>query len=400
MIRIAEVSTFLLTAPGNHIGMPDTQRSAALIQITTEDGTTGLGETYAGLYVPQLVPPLVDLYRPLLLGQAPEQIGQLLERIRLRSMRWGMTGLPLQVTSGIEMALWDLYAKLLNVPAYQLFGGLAQERLRLYASAYAAVYPPEETAAKVRHYAEQGFTAVKLATGYWSIARSRDTPLVQIIDDECAKLQAVRRAVGSEIDLALDHHGANNPHPWSGDAAIQIVGALDAYHLMWFEQPCACSDLDGYARLRSHVATPIAGAEEATTVAEVERYLDKEALDVIQPDVAWMGVRAAQAAFALAQARGVRTTLHVAGTAVARAANYHFALAQPSCLIAEYQVEQNPLFDELLVQPFTVRDGYLYPPTAPGFGVKLKPETLDRFPYVPRPWQMSHQPGGVAQGSA
>jgi L-alanine-DL-glutamate epimerase-like enolase superfamily enzyme len=400
MTRITDVSTFLLTAPGTHIGMPDTQRSAALIHITTDDGATGLGETYAGLYVAPLVPPCVDLYRPLLLGQDPHDIGRLMDTMRLRSMRWGMHGLPVQVMSGIEMALWDLHAKRLNLPAYQVLGGLAQGTLRLYASAYASLFPPEESAQKVLHYVAQGFTAVKLATGFWGKPRDHDTPIAQVIDEECSKVEAIRRAVGSRIDLALDHHGANNPHPWSSDAAIHIIQALDQYRLMWFEQPCASDDVEGYARLRAQVTTPIAGAEEATTVHEIERYLEKDALDVIQPDVAWMGIGAAQKTFALARAHGIRSTLHVAGTAVARAANYHFAFSQPDCTIVEYQVEQNPLFDELLIEPFDIRGGYLHPPTVPGFGVRLTRETLERFPFAPRPWKVSHQPGGAAQGTA
>jgi L-alanine-DL-glutamate epimerase-like enolase superfamily enzyme len=245
MSRIAGVSTFLLTAPGRHVGMPDTQRSAALIQITTDDGATGLGETYAGLYVAPVVPSLVEVYRPLLLGSDPDEIGPLLDTMRLRSMRWGMVGLPVQVMSGIEMALWDLYAKRRDVPAYRVLGRMAQPRLRLYASAYAAPHPPQATAAKVAHYAAAGFTAVKLATGFWDHPRDASTPLARIIEEERAKLDAIRREVGGGVDIALDHHGANNPHPWSGETAAEIIGALDDYGLMWIEQPCASHDVAG-----------------------------------------------------------------------------------------------------------------------------------------------------------
>jgi L-alanine-DL-glutamate epimerase-like enolase superfamily enzyme len=398
--RIVDISTFLLTAPGRHLGMPDTQRSAALIQITTDDGLTGLGETYAGLYVPTLVPPCVDLYRPLLLEQEPHDIGRLMRAMRLRSMRWGMLGLPVQVMSGIEMALWDLKAKQLNRPAYEVLGGLAQGGLRLYASAYAAIFPPEETGKKVLHYAEKGFTAVKLATGFWNRPRAQAASVTEVIDEECSKLEAIRGAVGPGIDLALDHHGANNPRAWSEATAIDVIRALDEYRLMWFEQPCASHDIEGYARLCATVTTPIAGGEDATTVAEIARFLEQQALDVVQPDAAWMGVGATQQVFDLARARGIRATLHVAGTAVARAANYHLAFTRSECSIVEYQVEHNPLFDELLVEPFEIESGHLHPPTAPGFGVRLTRETLERFPFVARPWTPSHQPGGAAQGTA
>jgi L-alanine-DL-glutamate epimerase-like enolase superfamily enzyme len=112
-----------------------------------------------------------------------------------------------------------------------------------------------------------------------------------------------------------------------------------------------------------------------------------------------MGVTAVRQAIGLAQARGVRSSLHVAGTAVARAANYHFAFSDPRIAIVEFQVERNPLFEELLEEPLDFRDGYLYPPTMPGFGVRLTRETRERFPFAPRPWRRSNKPGGVGQGT-
>jgi L-alanine-DL-glutamate epimerase-like enolase superfamily enzyme len=211
------------------------------------------------------------------------------------------------------------------------------------------------------------------------------------------KLEAIRATAGNQVDLCLDHHAANNPNPWSADTAIQVIGALDEYSLLWFEQPCDPRDVDAHARLRAAVRTPIAGAEDVTTLQELSQFLQKNALDVIQPDVAWMGVGPVMKAFGLAEEHGVRATLHVAGTAATRAANYHVALANQNCFIAEYQVESNPLFDELLVEPFDIRDGYLYPPTAPGFGVQLPEETVRKHPLVASDWHMSHQPGQTAQ---
>lgn len=397
-MKITDVTTILLTAPGQHIGMPDTQRSAAIVIITTDMGLTGLGEIYTGLYIAQAMPSFVDLYRPLLVGEDPFAIQKLWHRMYLRSMRWGLIGLSLQVMSGIENALWDLKGKALGVPVYELLGGLGQDRLRLYASAYACVWPPEKTADKVQHYADQGFSAVKLATGFWGRDISRETPIAQVVEEERLKVESIRARVGSSIDIALDHHAANNPNAWSADTAIQIISALDDYHLLWFEQPILPLNVDAHARLRAAVRTPIAGGEDATTLQEIKVYLEKEALDVLQPDVIWMGMMPTMQAFGMAKAYGVRATLHVAGTAVARAANYHLAFANENCFIVEYLVEQNPLFDELLIEPLDVRDGYLYPPTAPGFGVQLKEETIRNYAYKPREWRMTNQPGRAAQG--
>ena len=102
-------------------------------------------------------------------------------------------------------------------------------------------------------------------------------------------------------------------------------------------------------------------------------------------------------AFGLARAYGVRATLHNAGTAATRAANLHIALANANCFIAEYQIEQNPLFDELLVEPFDIREGYFYPSSTPGLGIHLPPDLPDKYPFKHRTWQLSHQAGQASQ---
>jgi L-alanine-DL-glutamate epimerase-like enolase superfamily enzyme len=397
-MKITDISTVLLVGMGKHVGMPDSRRTASLILVETDAGLTGLGESYAGLYVPQLVPHFVELYKPLLVGEDPAAINRLWHKMSVRSMRWGLVGLPIQVMSGIEMALWDLKGKALKVPVYELFGGLAQKRLRLYASAYASPWPPEKTAEKVRHFAVQGFNAVKLATGFWGRDRTWHTPSAQVVEEECEKLRAIRDEVGYEVDICLDNHAANNPNAWSADTAIQVIGALDEYALLWFEQPCDPRDVDAHAKLRASVRTPIAGAEDVTTLQELNQFLQKEALDVIQPDVAWMGMVPVHKTFGLAQGYGVRATLHVCGsTGVAMAANYHLALANHNCFIAERSVEENPLFTGVLVEPLDIRDGFLYPPTAPGLGVNLDEAKAKQYAYTPQTWYASHQPGRAAQ---
>ena len=397
-MKITDVSTVLLAAEGKHLGMPDSRRTASLITVSTDTGLTGLGESYAGLYVPQVVPHLVELYKSLLVGEDPFAISKLWRKMSERSMRWGLTGLSIQVMSGIDMALWDLKGKAMKVPVYELLGGLGQERLRLYASAYASPWPVKKTAEKVKHYMDRGFTGVKLASGFWGRDRTRDTPVSQVVEEECAKLEAIRQSVGNGVDICLDNHAANNPNAWSGDTAIQVIGALDEFSLLWFEQPCDPRDVDAHAKLRAAVRTPIAGAEDVTTLQELNQFFQKDALDVIQPDVAWMGMIPVLKAFGLAEEHGVRAALHVCGsTGVAMAANYHIALADHRCFIAERSVEENPLFTEVLVEPFDIRDGYLFPPTAPGLGVQLKEETIRDRAYTPLEWRESQQPGRAAQ---
>jgi L-alanine-DL-glutamate epimerase-like enolase superfamily enzyme len=295
------------------------------------------------------------------------------------TIRWGDSGLARIVAAGVEMALWDLRGKALGLPLYQLLGGLAQERLQIYASALPALWPVERTVELVQSCIEDGFTAVKLQTGFLEHPASAVATRREVVQDERRKVEAIRRAVGDAVDVALDHAGSWNADPWTHDVAAQVIGALAEFDLLWVEEPCAATSVETYARLRGAVRTPIAGGEDLTALHEVRRYLDQGAFDVIQPDVAWMPMGDVLATIDIVEGTATRTALHVGGTAVMRAASYHVALAHPGCFITEMHLEDNVLFDALYVEPPDLRDGYLYPPTAPGLGVQLPDGFVRRY---------------------
>jgi L-alanine-DL-glutamate epimerase-like enolase superfamily enzyme len=130
--------------------------------------------------------------------------------------------------------------------------------------------------------------------------------------------------------------------------------------------------------------TPISGGERITTATVFEQWLRAGAFDLAQPDPTIIGgVGEAKRASHAAAAHYVKIAMHVWGSAPTITANYHIGFTQPNCVILERPMMGNPLEIEMLAEPLKVSDGYVYPPKAPGLGVKLTEELEARYPYVP-----------------
>jgi L-alanine-DL-glutamate epimerase-like enolase superfamily enzyme len=372
-MKIARVEGVLLSAPlsPEHVvrwsGGEMAVAHAALVRIHTDDGLVGVGDTYAGgWFYPQAAKALLEHFEPLLLGEDPREVARLAHALRSRSLYWGRVGAGLNAISAIENALWDLAGKARGVPAWQLVGSLAHRRLPLYASG-GLEKPRDRTVAELDGYVKAGFRAVKIRV-------STDH------DRAVEKVRLCRETLGPEIALMVDAVMGSHPDPWSAKEAIRFARAIEPYDVAWLEEPCAAHDVEGYAAVRRATPIPVSGGETSYTVHEYRRFFDAEALDIVQPDACTSGgllecVRIA----ALAEARSVRVAPHAWGSAATVLANLHWAFTQPSVFIHEYPTWGFPLRDELLAEPLSIVDGHVLPPAAPGLGVELRPDVLERY---------------------
>jgi L-alanine-DL-glutamate epimerase-like enolase superfamily enzyme len=344
--------------------------TAGLVRIRTHDGLEGVGETYMGNFAPEVVAALVRYYREFLVGRDAADVAALWALCTARTRYWGRTGVSISTLSGIEAALWDLCGKATGKPVFELLGGAAHDGVRAYASG-GMHGSHDELAAELGRYVAQGYTAAKIRIGVSPEA-------------DAAKTAAARAAVGTRAALAADAVQGSNPRPWTAREAIACGRELEAFGLAWFEEPCGATDIAGYVACRRALDIPIAGAETTTTVSEVQRFLDADALDVVQPDASHIGgVLEARRATALAEAHGADVAMHAWGAGPCVMANLHVALASPACRWMEVPTNPNPLVEELMVAPLELRDGRLAPPAAPGLGVTLTPEIEARYPYRP-----------------
>lgn len=343
---------------------------AALVQVHTDEGITGLGETYVGIFAPLAVKGIVEALEPLLIGEDPRNIAALYQKLVSKTLFWARVGAGISTIGAIEMALWDIAGKALGKPVYELLGGAVHARLPLYASG-GLEKPLDELVDEMRGYREEGLKAVKVRIG---MDPARDLE----------KVRRVRDVIGDGMDLMVDAVQGHNPDPWTGAQAVRAGTALRELNLRWFEEPCAATDYSGYAHVRRHVSIPVSGGESSTTIHEFRHFFDAGALDIAQPDVAHAGgIIECRKIATLAQSRGVEVAFHSWSSSVVLAGNYHLAFTLPNCKVLEYPTWGYPLRDALFSEPLRIEQGDLLPPSAPGLGVELSDEVREEYAYRP-----------------
>jgi L-alanine-DL-glutamate epimerase-like enolase superfamily enzyme len=414
-MKITRVRTVLSTAPQRDIFMKSrARRSAAFIVIETDTELTGLGETYAGYFVPEVVPGIVEFYAPILVGQSPLEVEVLYQRMFIAGKFWARVGLGSIVLSGIEAALLDLKGKALGVPVYELLGGRCHETLPCYATGGTSPHDRGELEGKVAQYLGLGFRAVKLGAGAYRpghpILASR-TP-EEARDVEVAKVEFLRRRFGNDFTLNLDAHMDNlaeGDHLWDVASAKFVLNALEPHRLGFFEEALPYTDMRAYAELRRATTIPVAGGECLSSFEEWRDWLEHRPFALAQLDAAFMGgmlnfIKVAR----LCAAQGTAIATHAWSAAPGVAANLHAAFASPNTAVCEMAAchltrpELNthitaPLLTDLWIEPPVLEDGRLRLANTPGLGVRLPEGFLNRHPFEPGSGEFCSVKGKILQ---
>ena len=399
-MRITDAKTVLLTGPSSNdpfILQARPVRGAAFIEVYTDCDIVGLGETYVGYHFPEVVPHIVEYFKPVLVGQDCEDIPELWDRMYRCHNYWCRVGLATGVLTGIEAALWDLKGKTLGVPVYELLGGRKHDKLLGYATGGPSNYSEERLAEKIDFYLSLGFRALKLGAG---ALRSDGTFHVsadasEAADFEAEKMEFVRSKLGSEIQVALDGHMGNSPGPtWDLCTAQAVMKAVERYNLLFFEEPLHYTNIDGYAELCRSTAVRIAGGECLNGYCEWQMFVDRDAFDLGQPDAAFIGglwefMRVAD----LLNHRGRQLATHAWGAGGSLMQNVHCAFASANTLAVEVAPAWGPLHSEIMTDSFVMQDGMILPPEKPGLGIALSDETRKRYPFIPGSGEFTGVPG-------
>ena len=404
-MKITDVKTILLTGPsGNdpYLQPLRQRRSAAFIEIHTDTELVGIGETYIGYHVPELVPNIVEFFKPILVGLNEREIEprRLWERMYRCGNFWARTGLGVNVLAGIEGALWDLRGKITGLPVHELLGGKLHDRLPCYATGCVSNYPWSDLLAKLDLYREAGFRAAKVAAGWFNMktAESFSARGVQAwVEMECEKLEAVRKHVGKEFQVCLDGHMSNaekeNTRTWDVAIAKAVLRALEPFDLLFFEEPLHYNDLSGYAELCASTSIPIAGGEALSTREEFWQFAEHNAFDIAQPDAAYIGIWCFIDVARMFATKGKRVATHAWASGVGVMENIHAAFATPNVAILEIPPLAGPLHTEIYAEGYRFQDGYILPPDVPGLGVRLTDSIKDRFPFVGGSGEWNPVPG-------
>jgi len=343
---------------------------AALIQVTDDAGETGLGEVTHGQFCHEPIVGLVQHFNRLLVGHSVLEMNRTWQLMYGSTVFWNRQGIGIGVMGGIDIALHDLVGKILHLPVYQLLGGLARSKIRVYAS-NGLFRNPEPLIADTRRAKSLGFNAYKMRVV------TPDTIIPQV--------KAFRNEFGDSMDLMVDAVQGSMAVPWTLAVSKRIVKRLEPYNVLWFEEPCPTEDISGYAELRASTSISIAGAESVPTAHAFKPFLDQGAFDLLQFDIATSGFTEGTRIASLAAAYRKPVAIHSWGTIVSILAGVHMALTLPNCAITEYCFMDHPFNDLLSLHRIRPEGGYIYPIAKEGLGVTFDAELVDKFKYEPIP---------------
>lgn len=406
-MRITEVVPVLLTGPISDDPSMHAfrrERSAAFVEVHTDTGHVGVGETYLGYHLPQVVPPVVDFFAPVLLAHRTSQdadrfdVDTVVGLLRTCGQFWGRVGVGPTVISAIEAALLDLNGKLLGVPVHELLGGRRHDRLLGYATGGVSNWPLEALAQKVDRYLDAGFRAVKLGAGRYRDGRQQDGvgAAIRTAEWEAEKVAAVREHVGPDVGIMLDAHmGFRSPASrWDLDTAVAVLTAVHPFGVEFFEEPLGYDDPQAWAALAAATAVPVAGGEQLTTAAEFEPWAAARSFDIAQPDASWLSMTEFVEVAVRFAANGARVASHAWSAGGGVLQNLHAAFACPNTAVVEIPPLAGALHSELWGSALDLdADGCVRAPTEPGLGVVLTDAVKERYPYRPGSEEWVDVPG-------
>lgn len=400
-MKILDVRTTLLTGPSTNdpfLREARKLRSAAFIEVITE-GPVGIGETYAGYFCPEVVPSVVDFFRPIIVGQTVDDIPELWRRMYRCGNFWCRVGLGAAVINGIEAALWDLKGKLLGQPVHALLGGARHTQLPCYATGGPAVYPIDKLGAQMDHYFSLGFRGLKVAVGSLSKEAGWYIPTTanEAADFEAQKLEYMRSRGGNDAWLMIDGHmGSSEGATWTVDIATAVAKAAEPYNLFFFEEPLHYTDPWGYAQLCEATTVPIAGGECLTASYEWRVFVEQDSFDIGQPDASFTGGLGEFMAVAkMLEDRGRKIATHAWGAGGSLMQNVHAGFAAANTCMLEVPPDYAGLHSEVIDGGLVIRDGHVMPPDRPGLGIVLSDEIKRRYPFQPGTGEFISVPGKI-----
>ena len=351
-MKITSIETFLM-----HAGPSDTgewsARNWLFVKVHTDRGIYGVGEASGW---PRVVETAIRDLTPIIIGEDPFHIERLWQKMFVAMMGHGMTGIVgAGAMTGIEMALWDIKGKALEVPVWNLLGGKMRDRVRIYAHAH--------NANRARDLVDRGYTALK--TGG--------------IENILETVESLRNAVGPDIDLMVDLHGP----PWlTTRDAISVGKRLEPFSILFYEDPVAPENVESLARVADAVDIPIAAGERHANISGVRELIEREVIDVVQPDTGRAGgLMQMKKMAALAESHYITMAPHDGSLGpVAEMAAVHLMASLPNFLILEHLEDDVPQRFEVMTGQPEIVDSHIIVPDAPGLGVDIVEDAIARYP--------------------
>ena len=339
------------------------------IKINTDEGISGWGEMVSGTKTETVVAGAKEMATKIV-GQDPFEIERIWQRLHRSFFRGG----PINgtVLSGIEMALWDIKGKALNVPVYELLGGAARDKIKVYS--WIGGDRPSDIVANAQDRWDRGFRAVKMN----ATAELHYIDSYEKIDAVVNRVASIREKFGSAMAVGIDFHGrVHKP------MAKVLAKALEPLHPMFIEEPVLPENEEYFAQISNEVSTPIATGERLYTRWGFKNIFKQGAVDIVQPDIALCGgLLETRKIAAMAEAFDMAVAPHAPYGPVALAATFQIDACTPNVFIQEQSlgIHYNKGFDLLDFvknkEIFQYKDSFVDIPKGAGLGIEMDEDKI------------------------
>lgn len=371
---IKKVDVFPLSypEPNDH----DNTRFILLVRLETHDGFVGWGESItqfrpATLATATLIEAgLADV----VIGRDPLENEKIWHDLRREVWWYGDTGgIAAFAISALDMALWDVKGKILGQPVYKLLGGKQHEKLPVCATTHPRATEISALAEELAGHIANGYQLVKVGLG-----RGGHSNLGYNAHRDVAFVKAVREAIGPEAGFIVD---VGSWLFWDLPYAVRMAQAFLPYNLTWLEDVFHPDNLQSYSSLRQAVPEmPLALGERFWNKNDYQRLLQADICDVILIDPGRAeGITGMHRLTQIAALHHIRMDPHSWSSAVNTAASIHVSFANANSNIIELKPCENPMQHELVSNPFSHQNGWIYPPEGPGLGIDVVEDVVRKY---------------------
>ncbi|MFY8331722.1 galactonate dehydratase [Vagococcus carniphilus] len=364
------------------------------VKVSTDEGIDGWGEMISGTKTETVVAGAYEIGNRFLIGQNPFEIERLFQEMHRSFFRGG----PINgtIVSGFEMALWDIKGKALNVPIYELLGGAARDKIKVYS--WIGGDRPDDVVAQAQDRFDRGFTAIKMNATEELHYIDSYKKVSEVVD----RVASIRNKFGDDLDIGVDFHGrVHKP------MAKVLAKALEPYHPMFLEEVVLPENEEHFSEIANSVAVPLATGERLYTRWQFKNIFKQGAIDVIQPDVALCGgILETRKIAAMAEAYDIAVAPHAPYGPIALAATLQVDSCTPNVFIQEQSlgIHYNKRFDLLDFvknkEIFQYKDGYVDLPSKPGLGLEMDEDRVKEISQEGLVWtnpKWKHYDGTIAE---
>ncbi|HMQ57045.1 MAG TPA: mandelate racemase/muconate lactonizing enzyme family protein [Rhizobiaceae bacterium] len=377
MPAISAIRCLLLSSPYADADDPEIRecfpngpkRTIGMVEVTLDNGVTGLGEGYLAVFAPKVFQAIVELCTPQVMGKDGFDIAGRVRDLRSLCDYWSLQGAARHVIAAFEIALQDAKGKSLGVPVHALLAeGPKADAIRIYGSG-GCCDRKEQFLREFDLLHSLGITVYKMRSV------KRDILRTAWVLEEAGKR-------GIEVGVDMCQNLADPPQAVDDVVTfVQAVHAITDRRMIFVEEALGPDCPDEFRALRGRIDVPVCGGEIITTPKEMIERINAQVYDFVQPDASVMGgISAVMDVFAAAKAEGTDVVVHAWGGAAAIMASYHAAFAAGGTLV-EFPMLDFPLGKEMLGDNARIVDGMLLRPDAPGLGLTLTPQMEARYPF-------------------